>query len=118
MEIRLSKMKLWKRNFSSSNSRKKNYSFTSVLLESCFENRWTAVFSHEFLSIMARIHTKKNENLSVLAASFSRELRHVKTRKHSMTSQDRHLECESDPKEMRFATLSWLLLQSYFQQTA
>ena len=31
MEIRLSKMKLWKRNFSSSNSRKKNYSFTGPL---------------------------------------------------------------------------------------
>ena len=50
-------------------------------LEVLFENRWT-VFSHEFQSIIARIHAKNNENLSALAASSSRELRHVNTRKH------------------------------------
>ena len=74
--------------------------------------RWTA-FSQEFQSIIARIHAKNNENLSVLAASSSRELRHVNTRKHSMTSQDSHLEYQRDPNQRRlwpgFGTLSCLL---------
>ena len=43
--------------------------------EVLFENRWT-VFYHEFQSIIGRIHAKNNENLSVLAASSSREPRH------------------------------------------
>ena len=50
------------------------------------ENRWT-VFSHEFQSIIARIQAKNNENLSVLTIEFSRELRHVNSRKQCDVSR-------------------------------
>ena len=69
-------------------------------LKVLFGNHWS-VFSHEFQSIIAWTHMKNNENLSVLAASFSRELRHVNTGKHSMTSQDRHLEYQRDLNQKR-----------------
>ena len=69
-------------------------------LEVLFENRWT-VFTHKFQLIIARIYAKNTKTVLVLAASFSQELRHVNTRKHSMMSQVHHLEYQHDPKQQR-----------------
>lgn len=55
------------------------------------EKRLT-VFSDEFQLILAGIHATINENLSVLAASFSRDPFVLCLPDEVMTSKDRHLE--------------------------
>ena len=76
------------------------WSFANAILKFCLETTGLCFLTSS--NRLSHEDMKNNENLSVLAASFSRELRHVNTRKHSMTSQlDRHLEYQRDLNQKR-----------------
>ena len=86
----------------------KNHSFEWVVLYErhlnfLFENRW-AMFSHEFQSIIARIHSKNNETCRFWPLSF----RGNWTSYHSMTSQA-WPQLSSGDFWLGFATVSWFL---------
>ena len=69
------------------------------------------VFSRVSIDYRTNTCEKQRKPLGFGRFAFTWELHHVNTGKDSMTSQDRHLEYQCDPKQWRlwpgFATLSW-----------